>query len=52
MVLYLAPAWSEAESDGGLRTRSGSFAILAAMRWASSRVWRCAAARRPGSSSK
>ena len=37
-MLYLAPAWSEAESDGGLRTRSGSLAMLAAMRRSSSRV--------------
>ena len=37
---------------GGPRSSSGSLAMLAAIRRASSRVSRCAAERRPGSSSK
>ena len=45
------PDWRAAEARQVLSSL-GSFAMLAAMRRASSRVRRCAAARRPGSSSQ
>ena len=52
LTAFLAPVLHRPAIYAGRRSSSGSLAVLAAMRRASSRGRRCAAARRPGSSSK